>query len=32
MKTDVIHVIGAGLSGSEAAYQAAKMGCEVILH
>ncbi len=32
MKTDVIHVIGAGLAGSEAAYQAAKMGCEVILH
>ncbi len=32
MKTDVIHVIGAGLSGSEAAYQAAKMGCQVILH
>ncbi len=32
MKTDVIHVIGAGLAGSEAAYQAAKMGCQVILH
>ncbi|MBQ7778913.1 MAG: methylenetetrahydrofolate--tRNA-(uracil(54)-C(5))-methyltransferase (FADH(2)-oxidizing) TrmFO [Clostridia bacterium] len=32
MKTDVIHVIGAGLAGSEAAYQAAKMGCDVILH
>ncbi len=32
MKTDVIHVIGAGLAGSEAAYQAAKLGCEVILH
>ena len=32
MKTDVIHVIGAGLAGSEAAYQAAKMGVQVILH
>ncbi len=32
MKTDVIHVIGAGLAGSEAAYQAAKMGCDVVLH
>ena len=32
MKTDVIHVIGAGLAGSEAAYQAAKMGCQVVLH
>ena len=32
MKTDIIHVIGAGLAGSEAAYQAAKAGAEVILH
>ncbi len=32
MKTDVIHVIGAGLAGAEAAYQAAKAGCQVILH
>ena len=32
MKTDVIHVIGAGLAGSEAAYQAAKLGIDVILH
>lgn len=32
MKTDVIHVIGAGLAGSEAAYQAAKCGADVILH
>lgn len=27
-----IHIIGAGLAGSEAAYQAAKRGVEVILH
>ncbi len=32
MKTDIIHVIGAGLAGAEAAYQAAKAGCDVILH
>ncbi len=32
MKTDVIHVIGGGLAGSEAAYQAAKCGIDVILH
>ncbi len=32
MKTDVIHVIGGGLAGSEAAYQAAKCGADVILH
>jgi len=28
----VIHIIGAGLAGSEAAWQAANMGVEVILH
>jgi methylenetetrahydrofolate--tRNA-(uracil-5-)-methyltransferase len=27
-----IHVIGAGLAGSEAAFQAAEAGCEVTLH
>ncbi len=32
MSTDTIHVIGAGLAGSEAAYQAAKMGVNVVLH
>lgn len=32
MKTDVIHVIGGGLAGSEAAYQAAKAGAEVVLY
>lgn len=32
MKTDVIHVIGGGLAGSEAAYQAARCGIDVILH
>lgn len=28
----VIHIIGAGLAGSEAAWQAANMGAQVILH
>ena len=32
MSTDTVHVIGAGLAGSEAAYQAAKMGVNVVLH
>lgn len=32
MSNDVIHIIGAGLAGCEAAYQAAKRGCRVILH
>ena len=32
MNTDTVHVIGAGLAGSEAAYQAAKMGVNVVLH
>ena len=30
--TDTIHVIGAGLAGSEAAYQAAVRGANVVLH
>jgi methylenetetrahydrofolate--tRNA-(uracil-5-)-methyltransferase len=30
--TDPIHVIGAGLAGSEAAWQAAEAGCHVVLH
>src|ERR1051325_5165550 len=30
--TDPIHVIGAGLAGSEAAWQAAESGCHVMLH
>jgi len=28
----VVHVIGAGLAGSEAAWQAAQAGCHVVLH
>lgn len=32
MSTDTVHVIGAGLAGSEAAYQAAKTGVNVVLH
>src|SRR5689334_24979929 len=27
-----VHVIGAGLAGSEAAWQAAESGCKVVLH
>jgi len=30
--TDPIHIIGGGLAGSEAAWQAAKMGASVVLH
>ena len=30
--TKTIHIIGAGLAGSEAAWQAANMGAQVILH
>ena len=30
MKT--IHIVGGGLAGSEAAFQAAEMGCAVVLH
>ncbi len=32
MKNKTLHIIGAGLAGSEAAWQAANMGVEVILH
>ncbi|MBE6636368.1 MAG: methylenetetrahydrofolate--tRNA-(uracil(54)-C(5))-methyltransferase (FADH(2)-oxidizing) TrmFO [Ruminococcaceae bacterium] len=32
MNNDIIHVIGAGLAGSEAAWQAAKAGCRVRLY
>lgn len=32
MKSDVIHVIGAGLAGTEAAWQAAKRGASVCLY
>src|SRR5499427_4005962 len=27
-----IHIIGGGLAGSEAAWQAAQLGCDVVLH
>lgn len=30
--TNEIHIIGAGLAGSEAAWQAAEAGCKVVLH
>jgi len=30
--SDTIHIIGAGLAGSEAAWQAAEAGCRVVLH
>src|SRR6478752_4928915 len=30
--SDTVHVIGAGLAGSEAAWQAAEGGCRVVLH
>jgi len=32
MNLKPIHIIGAGLAGSEAAWQAANMGVPVILH
>ncbi len=32
MQSEPVHVIGAGLAGSEAAWQAAENGAEVILH
>ena len=32
MNSDPIHVIGGGLAGSEAAWQAAEAGAEVVLH
>jgi methylenetetrahydrofolate--tRNA-(uracil-5-)-methyltransferase len=31
-RTDPIHIVGGGLAGSEAAWQAAEMGATVILH
>src|SRR6201997_5752242 len=30
--SNIVHVIGAGLAGSEAAWQAAEAGCRVVLH
>src|ERR1700744_4848911 len=30
--SDIVHVIGAGLAGSEAAWQIAQAGCRVVLH
>ncbi len=32
MQSDVIHIIGGGLAGSEAAWQAAQAGAQVLLH
>ncbi|MBL4805402.1 MAG: methylenetetrahydrofolate--tRNA-(uracil(54)-C(5))-methyltransferase (FADH(2)-oxidizing) TrmFO [Alphaproteobacteria bacterium] len=32
MDKNVIHIVGAGLAGSEAAWQAANMGVQVVLH
>ncbi|MCB1652116.1 MAG: methylenetetrahydrofolate--tRNA-(uracil(54)-C(5))-methyltransferase (FADH(2)-oxidizing) TrmFO [Alphaproteobacteria bacterium] len=32
MNSQIIHIIGAGLAGSEAAWQAANMGARVVLH
>src|SRR5918992_5406830 len=32
MSTEPIHIIGAGLAGSEAAWQAAGAGAKVVLH
>ncbi|HTT97968.1 MAG TPA: methylenetetrahydrofolate--tRNA-(uracil(54)-C(5))-methyltransferase (FADH(2)-oxidizing) TrmFO [Rhizomicrobium sp.] len=29
---DTIHIVGGGLAGSEAAWQAAEAGCDVVLH
>jgi methylenetetrahydrofolate--tRNA-(uracil-5-)-methyltransferase len=29
---DIVHIIGAGLAGSEAAWQVAESGCRVLLH
>ncbi|HEX2431066.1 MAG TPA: FAD-dependent oxidoreductase, partial [Aestuariivirgaceae bacterium] len=31
-EADVVHIVGAGLAGSEAAWQAANAGCRVVLH
>ena len=32
MNKDILHIVGAGLAGSEAAWQAANMGVRVVLH
>ncbi|MCP4073900.1 MAG: methylenetetrahydrofolate--tRNA-(uracil(54)-C(5))-methyltransferase (FADH(2)-oxidizing) TrmFO [Hyphomicrobiales bacterium] len=32
MKHNILHIIGGGLAGSEAAWQAANAGCDVVLH
>ena len=32
MTTDPVHIVGGGLAGSEAAWQAAQAGVPVILH
>src|SRR6201991_873018 len=32
LSSNLVHVIGAGLAGSEAAWQAAEAGCRVVLH
>jgi methylenetetrahydrofolate--tRNA-(uracil-5-)-methyltransferase len=32
MSSDTLHIIGAGLAGCEAAWQAARMGVQVVLH
>ena len=31
-KENTLHIIGAGMAGSEAAWQAAQAGCQVVLH
>jgi methylenetetrahydrofolate--tRNA-(uracil-5-)-methyltransferase len=31
-EADIVHIVGAGLAGSEAAWQAANAGCRVVLH
>jgi methylenetetrahydrofolate--tRNA-(uracil-5-)-methyltransferase len=30
--TGIVHIVGAGMAGSEAAWQAAEAGCRVVLH
>src|SRR6201986_4842125 len=30
--SDIVHIVGAGLAGSEAAWQVAETGCRVVLH
>src|ERR1700749_3687002 len=31
-RMEIVHIVGGGLAGSEAAWQAAEAGCEVVLH